>query len=73
MDQWLNEQRWRTRRVCLDLIAAWAKGLYRLGLVGMMGFALAGAVHGYERSIEYGMVGSSVLSIVARVVQQKTS
>jgi uncharacterized membrane protein len=59
--------------VLRDLMAAGAKGMSRLGLVGTMGFALADAVHGYESWIGYGMVGSSVLSAVARVVHRKTS
>ena len=71
--RWFNEQRWRTRRVLLDLVGTGAKGVCWLGLVGALGFALTGAVQGYEGWIGYGMMGSLVLSVLARVVKRKTS
>ena len=71
--QWFNEKRWRTRTVLMDLVAAGARGGYWIGLVCTLGFALAEAVHGYEERSMYRLVGSLMLSVVARAVQRKTS
>lgn len=71
--QWFNERRWRTHMVLVDVVAKGAKGGYWLGLMGTLGFALAGAMYGYEGWSTYGLVGSLGLSGVARVVQQRTS
>jgi hypothetical protein len=69
--QWFDEQRWRRRMVLVNLVSASARGAYKLGIVGVLGFALAGAVWGYGGWRLYGLVGSLVLSGVARVVVQR--
>jgi hypothetical protein len=69
-DPWLNEQRWRTQRVLRTLAWSIARWTYRIGLLYAVGGGLALVVQGSSRQRIGALVGSLLVSLVARGVAQ---